>query len=182
MTEDEFWGHIAASRPDPLDPDAQVDRLTARLAKLPPDDILDFQAHWDRAAARAERWDLWGAAYLIRGGCSDDGFHYFRCWLLLQGREAYEAAVADPDTLADMAGPRPMAEAGGVAGAYAWLAATGTAPDGGHEAFYEALDARHPGPWPSPPLGDDWDHDDAAEMRRRFPRLAAIYLGDDPED
>jgi hypothetical protein len=28
-------------------------------------------------------------------------------------------------------------------------------------------------PWPLP-LGQDWDFDDAAEMRRRYPRLWAI--------
>ena len=33
------------------------------------------------------RWDLWGAAYLANGGCSDDGFDYFRGWLIGQGRK-----------------------------------------------------------------------------------------------
>jgi hypothetical protein len=35
------------------------------------------------------------------GGCSDDSFMDFRTWLMLQGRDAIEAVVQDPDVLAD---------------------------------------------------------------------------------
>ena len=35
-------------------------------------------------------------------GCSDDGFIDFRAWLIAQGREVYFAALADPDSLADV--------------------------------------------------------------------------------
>ena len=45
---------------------------------------------------------MWGAAYVIHGGCSDDGFEYFRRWLISRGRKAYEAALADPDSLAQL--------------------------------------------------------------------------------
>ncbi len=31
--------------------------------------------------------DLWGAAWVLLGGASDDAFDYFRCWLIGQGRE-----------------------------------------------------------------------------------------------
>ncbi|HEV2172244.1 MAG TPA: DUF4240 domain-containing protein, partial [Nitrospira sp.] len=45
----------------------------------------------------------WGAAFVINGGCSDDGFEYFRGWLMLQGRDVWEAALRDPDSLAEVA-------------------------------------------------------------------------------
>ena len=48
---------------------------------------------------RAYRQELWGAAYLINGGCSDDGFVYFLGWLIAQGRDVYQAALPDPDSL-----------------------------------------------------------------------------------
>jgi hypothetical protein len=38
-------------------------------------------------------------AYQLNGGCSDDCFVYFRCWLLAQGRASWEAALGDPDSL-----------------------------------------------------------------------------------
>jgi len=50
----------------------------------------------------AYTWDLWGAAYLINGGCSDDGFEYFRRWLVSRGRDIYAAALANPDSLANL--------------------------------------------------------------------------------
>jgi len=49
--------------------------------------------------ADSYRVDLWGAAYLINGGCSDDAFEYFRGWLIVQGRGTYERIVADPPIL-----------------------------------------------------------------------------------
>ena len=52
--------------------------------------------------AASYREDLWGAAYLINGGASDDGFEYFRGWLMTQGRAVFARAVADPDSLAEL--------------------------------------------------------------------------------
>jgi len=43
MTRDEFWEHIRTTRR--TDPHAHVERLVKRLAKLPVEDILDFD-HW----------------------------------------------------------------------------------------------------------------------------------------
>jgi hypothetical protein len=48
------------------------------------------------------RTPLWAAAYVVNGGCSNDGFDYFRGWLIVQGREVFEHVVADPDALADL--------------------------------------------------------------------------------
>jgi hypothetical protein len=36
---------------------------------------------------------------LINGGMSDDGFTDFRYWLISRGRDVYERALADPDSL-----------------------------------------------------------------------------------
>jgi len=50
----------------------------------------------------AYTWDLWVVAWLCAGGlCSDDGFEYFRWWLISRGRQLYERAVSDPDSLVD---------------------------------------------------------------------------------
>ena len=112
----------------------------------------------------AESWDMWGAAYLINGGCSDDGFVYFRAWLIAQGRATYSAAVADPDTLAGAAEPGR--------------------DDHEFELFYalprevyeELAGEEMPNievEWPAEPGGKRWDFDDDAEVARRLPRLAA---------
>jgi Protein of unknown function (DUF4240) len=51
-----------------------------------------------------------GAASIFEGGCSDDGFAYFQGWLLLQGKEVFQAAIADPDSLAGYPTIPEMAE------------------------------------------------------------------------
>ena len=94
MTLKEFWEHIEKTRRK--DPDAHVERLIARLAKLPPNKIIEFAHRWNELHRASYNWNLWGAAYLINGGCSDDGFDYFRDWLLLQGRKVYEGALKNP--------------------------------------------------------------------------------------
>jgi hypothetical protein len=179
MTEDEFWDHIRATRR--ADPDDHVERLTARLAKRSEGEILDFVHLWDTVCCRAYRRDLWGAAYLINGGCSDDGFHYFREWLILQGRAVYDAAIADPDSLADLLDGERDVEHECNPGMMAWFARTGTAfGDAGFGAYERAMKFRHP-KWPPrlPPLAPQWDFGDHDELRKRLPRLAEMYLGDE---
>jgi hypothetical protein len=46
---------------------------------------------------------LWGVAFASGGGCSDDLFDDFRSWLISMGRKVYEAALADPETVHEIA-------------------------------------------------------------------------------
>ena len=172
MTLKEFWEHIEKTRRK--DSDAHVDRLVARLAKLPPGRIIDFHQRWNQLQRAAYNWNLWGAAYLINGGCSDDGFDYFCDWLLLQGRKVYEAALKNPDSLADVVDPdEGECECGCSPGMHAWFRATGT--EHAYEEFEAARAAKYPEHPPLPRLGGRWDHDDDRQMRKRFPRLWALY-------
>jgi hypothetical protein len=171
MTQDEFWDHIRASRR--RDPDDQADLLAARLAHLPADEVLDFGRRWLEAKARAHTWDLWGAAYLVNGGCDADGFDEFRNWLILQGDEVFAAAVADPDTLAAVLTGNGEIGTDAHPSYDAYCAATG------RDDYVAALRARHPDAPGDPPLAKAWDFDDPAAMRARFPRLAAAYPTDE---
>lgn len=173
MRTDEFWVLVDQARagaPDGVDGTAQ--RLVAGLADRPPAQIAGFDRHLRRVLAASHRADLWGAAYLVNGGCSDEGFAAFRGWLVGQGRAAFAGAVADPDTLAQLGPVQRAAETGAelespamlVVATRAYATATGASlpPD--------------PDPVPVPELADFWDFDDEDEMRRRFPRLAALFL------
>ncbi len=178
MTLDQFWDHIRATRR--LDPEAHGERLTNRLAKLSADEILDFEHWWTQSSDRAYFWDLWGAAYLINGGCSDDGFQYFRWWLILQGRTVFEAALANPDTLAGVVDGEEEVEAEVYPAPDAWFLATGTKQDeAGYAAFHAAVEARHPKKTRPRGMGRRWDFDSDAAVRKRLPRLAAMYLDAD---
>ena len=188
MDREQFWALIEAAKAAPGgDCQAQTAHLIAALRQRSVSDVLDYDHLHSWLMAQSYRLELWGAAYLINGGCSDDGFDYFRGWLLGQGRATWQAALAHPDSLASH--PRVRArtpqqvpfdyleceDIWGVADR-AYQALTG------QELTVEVADMH---PWPSElqeedwDPGEDWDFDDAAEMRRRYPRLWALYGRDD---
>src|SRR6516225_8209996 len=95
MTIDRFWSLIEAAR-------GGETPLSEALASLSLGELVAFDHHYQTLFRLAGTSDLWGAAYLIEGGCSDDCFIDFRYWLIAQGREVYEATVRNPDSLADV--------------------------------------------------------------------------------
>jgi hypothetical protein len=107
---------------------------------------------------------MWGAPYVIHGGCSDDTFNDFRSSLISRGRACFERAIADPDSLSDEAFDET-----------AWF----------HEGYQYAVTAGvkavgglRPGrQHPDRPSGEDWVEDDLREL---FPRLSIKTAGSPP--
>jgi hypothetical protein len=95
-----FWDmtEAARARSGPGKPPGEA--LAGCLAARSRQDILDYQERFEEMRAALYRWDVWAAAYLIGGGCSDDGFLDFRAGLIAQGRDWYQKAAASPDSLA----------------------------------------------------------------------------------
>jgi hypothetical protein len=178
VTLDEFWEHIHKTKRK--DPDARAERLTARLSKLKPAEIIDFEHWWGVLKHEAYSWDLWGAAYIINGGCSDDGFTDFRSWLILHGRDVFQAALANPDSLADLKVEADSAFCECYPATSAWFAATGKDDD--YDAWHAAYRAKYPKQPREPDLGDGWDFDDEDEMRKRYPRLWALYNDEETDE
>ena len=103
MTNDEFWQIIDTVHNDSGgNMDRKCELLRDHLEKLNEQDLLDFIKHFESANARAYNWALWGAAYVMHGGCSDDSFTDFRATLISHGRRIYKAALADPESLVDL--------------------------------------------------------------------------------
>ena len=167
MNIEQFWQLIDQSRADAEasgDPYEQSQALTAALAELEPEDILDFDALARELMDRAYTADLWEAFSVIEPGCSDDGFYAWRQWLIGQGRTAYERAVAQPDTLADLVevDQESFEVLLGVADeAYAQVT--------GSPLPYVLRDEA--------PLMEKLHEDD--EIFERFPRLAAKFVADE---
>ncbi|CAM5549801.1 hypothetical protein SVIOM74S_02798 [Streptomyces violarus] len=91
MDETEFWELVDDTREAAEgDPEEQADLLVERLTQKDPDSVLDFARHFESRYNRAYRWDLWGAAWVLLDGASDDAFDFFRCWLIGQGRHVFE--------------------------------------------------------------------------------------------
>lgn len=106
MTDDAlFWNVIDSTTGLESEPDKQLEALHTALSKLSLEQIERYEASFDSEMKRSFTWDLWGAAYVIHGGASDDGFEYFRCWLVSKGKRVFEKALADPDSLADILAP-----------------------------------------------------------------------------
>src|ERR1044072_8226942 len=100
MDNENFWQIIDASKSESLgDTDAQLEILRERLEKLSPDEIAAFDKIFTEFYFQSYNWKLWAAAYLINGGCSDDGFDYFRAGLILQGEKVFKEALSDPESL-----------------------------------------------------------------------------------
>ena len=175
MDTRQFWKLIEDARAqvaDPADGEAIAARAAALLSAFPREEIAAAQRVLDSLLAGSYRNSLWAAAFLINGGCGDDGFEYFRGWLIVQGREVFEQSVADPDSLAGLPviGPptldRPWIECEETLyiAMRAYKAATGEElPADAFTISYPELDA-----------GWDSDFGDRTKMGRRLPRLAAL--------
>jgi hypothetical protein len=102
-----------ADADDASDAEQVMAHTVKLLACLPPTEIAAASQTVHDLMADSYRVDLWGAAHVIRlGGCSDDGFDFFRGWLIAQGRTVFERAVVDPDTLAELPFVRAAAAKG----------------------------------------------------------------------
>lgn len=156
------WAIVNAARDaGGADMDARVNALRKLLLPLSASELQSFQNHYDNLLSQSYRWDLWGAAYVINGGCSDDCFQYFRDWLISEGRGVFEAALADPESLAVL--PRIEAPENEL---YGYVAA---------ELFKRAAGGvleRGVGPESGDPVGVPWEEDAVYDL---FPKLAARY-------
>ena len=101
MDEDSFWKLIETSKMNSKgNYEKQQNELANELNKLEAIEILKFDNRFRTFRGHAYKWELWGAAYIMNGGCSDDCFSDFRGWLIGQGKEAYYSAMSNPETLA----------------------------------------------------------------------------------
>jgi hypothetical protein len=178
MLTDRFWEIVDAARArtgaHPLaDADEVAELVVEALTDWAPDQLASLGAAIDELQTSAYRWDLWGAAYLINGGCSDDGFEYFQGWLMAQGRQIWDATLDDPDSLAD------LLRGHGDVDTYSedMLAVAGDAyarVTGDDDAYWDAVpDTVHR----DRPAGDEFDFEDDEALRAHLPRLSALYLG-----
>jgi len=76
-----FWSRFDQSvHPDQGDTERPLQSLRDHLGSMGKNEVTDFRAEHDRCIAEAGSWRLWGAAYLINGGLSGDGFEYLCAW------------------------------------------------------------------------------------------------------
>jgi len=185
MTENDFWNIIDSSResvfaegfltpPLPDNPgDEFLDRQEAKLKQIlrgmTPEEVLDFEEQFARQRYRAYRYDVWGAAYLMEGGCSDDGFMDFRSTLISLGKELFTRALNDPDSLAEMIDrpevPFLQSEGFQYVAMNVYKEMTGR----------DLCDDCRRMPHPEETADEGFDFNNGEEMSQRYPKLAARF-------
>ena len=175
MRTDDFWAVIGRATADrPATPGEVAERAVAELVTRDPEEIVAWGRHLDKVMAASGTEDLWAAAYVIHGGCGEEGFDAFRGWLIAHGRDAVARSVKSPDSLANVAVIKASAETGAVFEAPEVLTIAA-------EAYREATGEEMPAeehPKTRPDVADLWDFDNEEEMQRRLPKLSALFLAE----
>ena len=151
-----FWPTIKASSGDPA-------KLTALLKDKSNEDVIAFGSTFYQLLINLNRWEIWGAGYVMAGGMSDDSFHYFRSWIIGKGEEAYETALKSPDDLGQFAG-----EDDDFDNELLEYVAVEVLEERGVEDPRESPD----GFADDEPKGEEWDED---EVYAKYPKLAAQF-------
>jgi hypothetical protein len=103
MDEELFWNMIKTTKNNSDgDFEQQQEELAKELRKLSPNDIILFGNRFRYFRGQANTWELWGAIYIIHGGCGDDSFNDFREWVIGQGKEFYYKTINAPESLAEV--------------------------------------------------------------------------------
>lgn len=99
IDEDLYWSIIAKSLKQTTNQDAQEQFLIKEIRELTPIQIIGFRLRTDKLLYDTYNSEMWCAGYIMNGGCSDDGFEYFRNWVISRGKETYYNAKENPDNL-----------------------------------------------------------------------------------
>ena len=97
-----FWEIIDEARESAGGWEDMYAPLVEKLSKFSDEEIIRWGQIFSLYQKLSYKDRLWAAAYVINGGCSDDGFDYFRGWLTAQGKDVFLNALRDPDSLVEL--------------------------------------------------------------------------------
>lgn len=162
MDELRFWEVVQLAHDQANgDMDEKCKRIKTALSQLPIEDAKQFAHLFDSMMDRAYSWPLWGAAYVIPGGCGDDTFSDFRASLISRGRNAFERAISEPESLA----LEDFDEDAWFFEGYQYAV-----NDGVEAAVGSVLEREKP--YPDEPSGKAWDEDKVYEL---YPNLSKKF-------
>ena len=192
MTREEFWA-IINSTLEAKDRKEQLELIRKELLKLSDAELVAYNNIFTELTDELYGWPLWGAGRIMLGFCSDDGFTDFRRWVVSKGQSAYENALNNPDSLAEVITQRDIYEGasfeefGYIAnriyeertGGCIWAVKSPSSEQSNNIAlgnkdeilidddFYEEFYRN---------MGEGWDFDDLHEMYRRYPKLLPKFF------
>ena len=173
MDQQQFWDIIQRSL-IAQNVEEQIEFLSNELAKLSKDNILEFDYLFRQKHEDAFTWDIWAAAYTIQGGCSDDGFIDFRAWLVYRGKDVFEKALQNSDSLAELG--REKLEESEESEDFYYLTADAYEEITGIEGMDVEEDPNFkPVEFTELPRGQDWDEENLDQLKERNPNIFKLF-------
>lgn len=172
LTEEELWSIVQKAKRKSEDKEELAELVKEALTQMSIEQIIGFDFQFRNLLAKSYKTDLWCVAYVASGGCSDDGFEYFRAWLIGQGKQVYYKALSAPDSLLpalEKVEDYPENEDLMAAAYLAYEAKTGK------EDFHEVAN-QYPEvltPYQGPDF--EWNEEDEESMKRICPRIFKKY-------
>ncbi|MBV1778518.1 DUF4240 domain-containing protein [Paeniglutamicibacter sp. ABSL32-1] len=172
ITEPRFWQIIDQAH-ESCDGGAEefAEALREGLRQSDQQEVVAFDQLYALKTQALYSWELWGVAYLLLGGCSDDEFTDLRTWIVAQGRDFYLSCRKDPTMLANgqLKDPTEVMDAEEVR--YVpdeiFMEMTGTSIE---EQYPDQPSASMAG---QAPAGVPWD-DYPDRLEARFPQVQAL--------
>lgn len=176
MDKEQFWQLITESKQAAgINLDNQTKFLIEKLKQLPFPDILDYRHFMDEYLHLSYTSHLWAVAFITMGGCSDDSFDYFRGWLIAQGKEVFDQALGNPDSLLQPLDDYLKAKIDPECENMWYVAIEAYEQRYNKFDFYDALEERYPDKIKSPTMNFDWEEDDEESLSKIAPIIFAKY-------
>ena len=99
MKEVVFWEIIEQSREESNDYNNQLKIIIEKLGKLDENEIIGFEFTFRKVLAKSAHYNIMAAVKIINDFGSDDNSLYFRCRLIAEGKDMYNSAIKNPETL-----------------------------------------------------------------------------------
>ncbi|MET3129270.1 hypothetical protein ABID42_004392 [Arcicella rosea] len=89
LDEDLYWKIIDKSLKNTSNQDDQEQYLINEIGTLTPKQMIGFRLRTDKLLYDTYNSEMWCAGCIMNNGSSDDGFEYFRNWVISRGKKAY---------------------------------------------------------------------------------------------
>lgn len=176
MEEDDYWKIVEKTyKQGKGDERQQAGEIVRKLRYMTPPEIMAFQKRTFSLANFAHTSNLWAAAYVINGGCSDDAFTDFKHWVISLGKSGFYDSIKTPDCLVKYLSKKASyVNYGNIACSSIEFAAIMAYEYRTGLSIYKVLDYSN-----VPDLnGDfelDWDENNIESKREIFPKLFKKY-------
>jgi hypothetical protein len=106
-----FWEIISDNRIKSENQSEFIENLKSTLESFQPKEMRSFDKILLTKISELNTWEMWALVYIVRKGCGDDGFDYFKAWAVSTGKENFEAIKnLDEGRLLDLFDEDPQLE------------------------------------------------------------------------